>query len=36
LHAEVGDLLLKADDLVVEGVDVSWRAEPGFSPGLLA
>ena len=35
-RAEIGELLLEAGDLVVEGVDVGWRAEPGFAPGLLA
>ena len=36
LHAQVDDLLLEDGDLVVEGIDVGGRAEPGFLPCLLA
>jgi hypothetical protein len=36
LEAQVGGLLLKVGDLLVEGVDIGGRAEPGFAPGLVA
>ena len=36
LEAQVDGLLLEMGDLLVEGVDVGGRAEPGFAPGLLA
>ena len=36
LQAQVDGLLLEMGDLLAEGVDVGWRAEPGFAPGLLA
>ncbi len=36
LEAQVGGLLLKVGDFLVEGVDVGGRAEPGFTPGLVA
>ena len=36
LEAQVDGLLLEVGDLLVEGVDVGGRAEPGFAPGLLA
>ena len=35
-EAQVGGLLLKVADLLIEGVDVGGRAEPGFTPGLVA
>jgi hypothetical protein len=31
-HAHVGHLLFEVHDLLVEGVDVGWRAEPGLTP----
>jgi hypothetical protein len=36
LQAQVDGLLLEMGGFLGEGVDVSWRAEPGFAPGLLA
>ena len=36
LQAQVDGLLFEVGDLLVEGVDVGGRAEPGFAPGLLA
>ena len=36
LEPQVDGLLFEVGDLLVEGVDVGGRAEPGFAPGLLA
>ena len=36
LEAQVDGLLLQLGDLLVEGVDVGGRAEPGLAPGLFA
>jgi integrase len=36
LQLEVGGLLFEVGDLLLQGVDVGGRAEPGFAPGLLA
>ena len=36
LELQVGGFLLEIGDLLVEGVDVGGRAEPGLVPGLLA
>ena len=36
LEAQVGGLLLEVDDFLVQDVDVGGRAEPGFTPCLLA
>jgi hypothetical protein len=36
LEFGVGGLLLEVVDLLVEGVDAGWGAEPGLAPGLLA
>ena len=36
LEPQVGGLLFEVGDLLVEGVDVGGRAEPGFAPRLLA
>jgi hypothetical protein len=36
LETQVDDLLFEAGDLLVESTDVSWGAEAGLAPGLLA
>jgi hypothetical protein len=36
LQTQVGHVLFEVCDLLVEGVDVGWRAEPGLAPDLLA
>jgi hypothetical protein len=35
LQPQVDGLLLQAGDLLVEGVDIGWGAEPGLAPGLV-
>src|SRR6266550_3614840 len=35
LEAQVDGLLLQVSELLVEGVDVGGRAEPGLAPGLF-
>jgi hypothetical protein len=34
-QAQIDDLLFEVGDLLVQGVDVSWGAEPGLAPGLF-
>ena len=36
LEPQVDDLLPQLADLLVEGVDVGGRGEPGLAPGLFA
>jgi len=36
LQAQVDGLLFEMGDLLVEGIDVGGRTEPGFAPGLFA
>jgi hypothetical protein len=36
VQTQVGHLLFDVCDLLVEGIDVGWRAEPGLAPDLFA